>query len=421
MKHNSKGYVYNVLHSWLGSGLLTSEGDKWQKRRKVLTPSFHFNILQEFIEIFNEETENLVKVIKKESYKPYIAITDYISDFTLNSIAETAMGYKFDKKKVSGKNYKKALYDIGEIYVYRLCHSWLLYNFLYIFVPHFYKEKFLVKTLHNFTNDVIVKREQNFKPIEQKNTHDFCYSKRRRLAMLDLLLTAKKEENSIDDKGIREEVDTFMFEGHDTTSVGICYTLLLLASHRNIQVLQSLYYSSPVNQFLFKNRIYDEIEQILPNSTKPNYQSLHDLKYMERCIKETLRIYPSVPFIARILGEDITTYDGYKIKAGSEVNLHIYDVHHNPDIYPDPEKFDPDRFLPENCQNRHTFAYVPFSAGPRNCIGQKFAILEMKAVLCGLLKEFILEPVDTPDSIVPIVDLVLRTKDCIRIKFIPRQ
>lgn len=132
-------------------------------------------------------------------------------------------------------------------------------------------------------------------------------------------------------------------------------------------------------------------------------------------------MYPSVPFIARYLGEDIVTYSGHKLKAGSMVHLHIYDMHHNPAVFPDPEKFDPDRFLPENCQDRHNFAYVPFSAGPRNCIGQKFAILEMKASLVGILREFVLEPVDTPESLVLKTDLVLRALNGVRVKFVARK
>jgi cytochrome P450 family 4 len=162
------------------------------------------------------------------------------------------------------------------------------------------------------------------------------------------------------------------------------------------------------------------MHQVLAGSTKPDYKTLQELKYTERCLKEVLRLYPSVPFIGRVLGEDMTTSTGHLLKAGTNMHLHIYDVHHNPEIYPDPEKFDPDRFLPENCQNRHNFAYVPFSAGPRNCIGQKFAMLELKAVLCGVLGEFVLEPVDTPSTIIVKSELVLRNVQGIKIKFVPR-
>lgn len=102
----------------------------------------------------------------------------------------------------------------------------------------------------------------------------------------------------------------------------------------------------------------------------PTFHDLQNLKYLEMCIKESLRLYPSVPLISRIISEDVVTSQGYKLTRETLVLIHIYDLHHNPDIYPEPEKFDPDRFLPENTVNRHPFAYLPFSGGPRNCIGK---------------------------------------------------
>ena len=131
-------------------------------------------------------------------------------------------------------------------------------------------------------------------------------------------------------------------------------------------------------------------------------------------------MYPSVYFISRILGEDLRLTNGYLLPKSTDVFIHIYDVHRNPDVYPDPERFDPDRFLPENCQNRHPYAYLPFSAGPRNCIGQKFAILELKAAVCAILSNFVLEPIDTQENIKLVADIVLRTKEDIKVKFIPR-
>jgi cytochrome P450 family 4 len=314
------------------------------------------------------------------------------------------MGTSFSEETANGKRYKDAIHQIGNLYSYRLLRPWFLNKYVYFFSPRYYTERKLVNVLHEFTTEVVAKREKNFKAIKQDASEDFVYSKRKRLAMLDLLLTAKKEDGSIDDEGIREEVDTFMFEGHDTTSAAICYALMLIACHPDVQ-----------------ERIVEEMHQVLAGSTKPDYRTLQELKYLERCLKEVLRLFPSVPFIARVLGEDMTTYSGHHLKAGTMIHLHIYDLHRNPDIYPDPEKFDPDRFLPENCQNRHNFAYVPFSAGPRNCIGQKFAMLEIKAVLCGVLAEFVLEPVDTPESLELKTELVLRSSGGVRVKFVPRK
>ena len=149
---------------------------------------------------------------------------------------------------------------------------------------------------------------------------------------------------------------------------------------------------------------------------KPTFNDLQKLKYLERVIKEALRMYPSVPYISRKLGDDLVTATGYKLPKGTITHLHIYDLHHNPEFYP----FDPDRFSPEASKSRHPFAYLPFSAGSRNCIGQKFAMLELKAVISGTLANFVLEPVDTPETVVLIMDFVLRAKDGIKIKFVAR-
>ena len=137
----------------------------------------------------------------------------------------------------------------------------------------------------------------------------------------------------------------------------------------------------------------DELDEVFGDSDRPcTTQDVAELKYLECCIKETLRLYPSVPAVMRYITEDILvgnkafTYPsvsflyanswlsgGYKIPAGVSVALMIYGMHHNPKIYPNPEVYNPERFLPENAVDRHPYAFIPFSAGPRNCIGNIIA------------------------------------------------
>lgn len=119
-----------------------------------------------------------------------------------------------------------------------------------------------------------------------------------------------------------------------------------------------------------QENVYRELHEVFGSSMEPpTYQELQNLPYMEMCIKESLRLYPSVPLIGRLASEDFYTASGYLIPKGVEILIHIYDLHRNAEIYPEPEKFDPDRFLPENTATRHPFAFLPFSGGPRNCIG----------------------------------------------------
>ena len=314
------------------------------------------------------------------------------------------MGSKLNFKTQEDNDYKQAVYDVGKILLYRLVHPWFVLKFFNFFSPWYLQERKLTNILHDFTKQVIKEREENFDhdalPQEQ---HD-VYLGKRRMAMLDLLLSAKHKDGIIDNEGIQEEVDTFMFEGHDTTAAALSFALMLLACHKESQ-----------------NLILQEMAEVLGDlHKKPSQNDLQSMRYLERCLKESLRLYPSVFFIARALGEDMKTFSGYLLPKDTIVIMHIYDIHHNPDIYPDPEKFDPDRFLPENSQNRHPYAYLPFSAGARNCIGQKFAILELKAAVCAILANFVLEPVDTPETITLIADIILRTKEPIKIKLIPR-
>ena len=112
---------------------------------------------------------------------------------------------------------------------------------------------------------------------------------------------------------------------------------------------------------------------------------------------------------------------GYDIPSECTVIMHIYRVHRNPDQFPNPEKFDPDNFLPERVAKRHPNAYIPFSAGPRNCIGQKFAMLEMKTMLSHILRHYRLRSVDNRDTVNLMMELVLKAEGGINLTITPRE
>ncbi|XP_071647098.1 cytochrome P450 4C1-like [Temnothorax longispinosus] len=248
-----------------------------------------------------------------------------------------------------------------------------------------------LKIFKNFDNDTSAKRD-DAEPVRIR---------RKRLAMLDLLIAASRD-GLMTDSDIREEVDTFMFEGHDTTAMGLCFISALLAEHKNIQ-----------------DRVRNEVNTALQkNEQKFTMKLLQDLPYLDRCIKEALRLYPSVFAISRIAGEDVKL-QSYLVPAGTFLLLNIYGVHRDPNFWSNPEEFDPDRFLPEKIRHRHPYSYLPFSAGPRNCIGQRFAMLEMKAMIAPLVHNFYLEPIDYLKNLRMQLDLVLRPAQPLRVKFIP--
>lgn len=400
-KHMEKSYVYNFLRNWLGDGLLLSTGEKWHTRRKLLTPAFHLQIMQEFLVSFNEETEELVKKINIAlEDSNVIHIKPLVSWFTLQSLGDTAMGFETIDEGIL-IDYRKKVLRMGDFFLERLFKPWLHLNFIYERTKTGFDEKVVVQGLHRFSETVIRRRKMMHKDIA--DGRDIFYKKK--MALLDMLI--KEQQNgkvSLTDQDIREEVDTFMFEGHDTASSIIELMLLMLANHPDIQ-----------------DKVYKEIVEVTGKEYRfITTDDLANLKYLEMCLKETLRLYPSVPTIARYSGEQFVTTTGYTIPKGTPMHLHIWDLHRDPALFSDPEKFDPERFTLENCAARTPYSYVPFSAGPRNCIGQKFAMHEIKTVISGILKHFRLEPVTKVKDVKFILHFTLKTSTKIEVKFIRR-
>ncbi|XP_025266600.1 cytochrome P450 4C1-like [Camponotus floridanus] len=413
-KHIEKSRLYNILHPWFGTGLLTSTGVKWQTRRKMLTPAFHFNILNQFVDIFIKEGDCMTKSLKDVGGTVVKDLLPFISEYTLNAICETAMGVSLEKFGEFQHQYRNAIHEIIELIVYRALRPWLHNDLLFSLSPQGRKQKNLLKILHGFTEKVIAERKlyhertgnrylKNIgdnKETEAEDVEVFGI-KKKRLAMLDLLIAASRE-SSLTDLDIREEVDTFMFEGHDTTAVGIMFALLLLAEHKEVQ-----------------ERVRVEVNTMMQeNGGKLTMKSLQNLSYLDRCLKEALRLYPSVFLILRKTAEDVKLHS-YVVPAGTNLHLNIYGVHKDPNFWPNPEIFDPDRFLPENIRNRHPYSYLSFSAGPRNCIGQRFGLLELKAIIAPLVYNFYLEPVKDLKDIQLKADIILRPSHPVHMRFIP--
>jgi len=180
------------------------------------------------------------------------------------------------------------------------------------------------------------------------------------------------------EKDIRDEVHTFLFAGHDTTAFSMTMTIWLLARHP------------------------DDQERAAEDDT-----------YLEAVIKESLRLYPSVQYLGRHTTEDIVVGDTV-IPSGIDTYIYPYVIHRHPDYWPDPERFDPSRFL----SNPGHFAYLPFATGSRNCVGQKFAFLEEKLVLKMILESYWLTT--TTNQVQIRHNITLEPKDKIHIHFKPR-
>ncbi|XP_046438964.1 cytochrome P450 4C1-like isoform X4 [Daphnia pulex] len=390
-KFIDKGKEYSLLMPWLGEGLLTSTGDRWRKRRRLLTPAFHFQILDNFFDTFNKNADILCQQLHRSLSKKAelnqteeIEVFPYLKRCTLDIICEAAMGIQINSQLENSEypkehEYPNAVHRYTMVLFEYFNSIWSFFpQRIYFMTKHGKEYQKCLKIIHDFTSKVIQDRKKEIDQeittteMKQDETEESQFEPKKRRAFLDLMLIAAKEGADLTDMDIRNEVDTFMFEGHDTTACAAVWFLYCMAIHPDCQELAR-----------------EELNAVFGDSDRPcTIEDASKLKYLECCIKETLRLYPSVPHIKRYNTEDFVLSNGFKIPAGASYSIHIYTLHRNEEFFPDPLSFKPERFYSDQCSGRHPFAFVPFSAGPRNCIGQRFALYEEKVIFSTLLRRF---------------------------------
>lgn len=436
--HLTKSNEYRFFKPWLGDGLLISNGDKWKSHRKLIAPAFHQNVLKTFIDVFNDNSLAVVNRMRKEVGKVF-DVHDYMSEVTVDILLETAMGSTRTGENKEGFDYAMAVMKMCDILHSRQVKIHLRLDPLFNMTKIKREQERLLGIIHGLTRKVVKQKkaifEKNFAEgklpspslseiikddapepavisqgsmlrddLDAIDENDI--GEKRRLAFLDLMIeTAKTGAGELSDEEIKEEVDTIMFEGHDTTAAGSSFVLCLLGIHQDIQ-----------------DKVYKEIKGIFGDSKrKATFNDTLEMKYLERVIFETLRMYPPVPAIARMLTQEVrlASHD-YVVPSGTTVVIGTYKLHRREDIYPNPDVFNPDNFLPERTQNRHYYSYIPFSAGPRSCVGRKYAMLKLKVLLSTVLRNYrIVSNLKESDFKLQ-ADIILKRTDGFRIQLEPR-
>uniref|UniRef100_A0A6I9M1B5 Cytochrome P450 4F5-like n=1 Tax=Peromyscus maniculatus bairdii TaxID=230844 RepID=A0A6I9M1B5_PERMB len=365
---------YGFLKPWLGDGLFLSSGDKWSRHRRLLTPAFHFDILKPYVKIFNKSV-NIMHVKWKRlaaEGSARLEMFENISLMTLDSLQKCLFGFDSNCQE-SPSEYIAAILDLSALVAKKYQQVFLYMDFLYYLTADGRRFRKACDVVHNFTDAVIRERRRT---LSSQGADEFvkAKAKTKTLDFIDVLLMAKDEHGKeLSDEDIRAEADTFMFGGHDTTASALSWTLYNLARHPEYQ-----------------ERCRQEVRELLRDREPQEieWDDLAQLTFLTMCIKESLRLHPPGTDLVRGCIQDIVLPDGRVVPKGSACVISIFGVHHNPSVWPDPEVYDPFRFDPENPQKRSPLAFIPFSAGPRNCIGQTFAMNEMKVALALTLLRF---------------------------------
>ncbi|XP_012370550.1 docosahexaenoic acid omega-hydroxylase CYP4F3-like isoform X1 [Octodon degus] len=385
---------YRFLKPWLGDGLLLSAGDKWSSHRRMLTPAFHFNILKPYVKIFNDSTKVMhakwQRLISQGNAR--LDMFEHISLMTLDSLQKCVFSFESNCQDKPSE-YIAAILELSALVSKRHQQLFLHMDFLYHLTCDGQRFRRACRVVHDFTDAVIQERRRT---LSNQGIDDFlkAKAKAKTLDFIDVLLMSKdKDGKELSDEDIRAEADTFMFGGHDTTASGLSWVLYNLAKHPEYQ-----------------ERCRQEVRELLRGREPEEieWDDLAQLPFLTMCIKESLRLHPPATVVSRSCTRDIVLPDGRIIPKGVICLISIFGTHHNPAVWPNPEVYDPFRFDSENSKDRSPLAFIPFSAGPRNCIGQTFAMTEIKVVLALTLLHFRLLPDDTEPRRKP--ELILRAE-----------
>ena len=415
-KYIEKASGYWVLQKFLGEGLLTGAGDLWKKRRRIITPAFHFEILNDFLSVMENRTIELIQMLERSYSDHAFNAFEITKPFSLSIICETSMGITLSIEETSSGRFKQIYEELVKILFKRQLNPFARYDWIYSLTRN---GKVYYKTyaeLKSFVQDVIEKRLET-----RKNGSSSDLNKSKRKIFIDSLLDAY-EKGDIDVKGIFDEVNTFVNAGYETTSTALAWALYCLA--RNTEAQEKLYKEISG----FKRTSGSSLQMV----------DFKKMPYLDLVIKESLRLHPPAPRFGRHV-KDGTVLGGREFPECSLI-VDVISMNRNPQFWKDPLSFIPERFdetaasmMQENLTNkpndedescneekiggekdtaaahqqkRNPFLYIPFSAGPRNCIGQRFALSELKAALFHLVRHFEWSSSQREDELEEVFDLV---------------
>ncbi|HLY26698.1 MAG TPA: cytochrome P450 [Aggregatilineales bacterium] len=376
----SKSPIYKILLSrFLGNGLLTSNGKFWRRQRRLVQPAFHHKRIQAYATTMTNYSADMANTWKDGEVRD---LNQDMMRLTLNIVAKTL----FD---VEVTEHASAVGDALTVLLVETTNATQGMIFVPAWVPTAAnrRSKRAVAQLDSVVNHIIDERRAS-----GEDKGDL-------LSML--LLTQDENGESMTNRQIRDEAVTIFLAGHETTANAMTWTWYLLSQHPEVEA-----------------KLHEEWTRVLGNRA-PELQDLRQLEYTEMVIKESMRLYPPIPFIQRQALED-TTLGGYDVPKGTLVNIGPYLLHHDARWFPDPERFNPERWTKEFEKQLPKSAYIPFANGPRVCIGNSFAMMEAQIILATLGQRYQLRPVSA-EAPIPEPHLTLRPKDGIRMRLEARQ
>ncbi|XP_067121462.1 cytochrome P450 4C1-like [Centruroides vittatus] len=391
MKHADKGIMTDSL--------LIRNGDKWRIRKKIHAPAFTQKSIDKFQSVIDENARKLIAELKEKCQEEWTPIYPIIKKRVFYILLETVVSFPkswkdFDLFPI----YDKVDDVLASSLIIRLLNVFLWPNIIFSFTKHGREFNECKRIGRDILKRLVTERQ---KDINTKNLHK---NEKETLSIIDLLLPFLTTDPDVTIENVVDDVMAFLGAGHHSFTVTMTWAMYELGRHPKIQ-----------------EKIQEELDEIfqddlLRTTTK---EDLSKMTYLECVLKETLRKYPAVPFTMRST-KKVLQFNDESFPKDSVYFIDLFHMHRNPELYPDPEVFDPDRFLPENSKERDPYSYLPFSTGVRKCIAHRLAIMEVKLTLSYIMR--FLNVKTHPRKVVACLnDIVIGESQPILIKISPRE
>ncbi|CAL8148672.1 unnamed protein product [Orchesella dallaii] len=388
--------MYNPFKPFWFDGLIISNGDKWKSRRKLLNHIVTFKSLHSYMQIYNRESLSLLNELEQHfSIDIPKQIEGLLMTSSLNVIMEATMGADIPKtKSIGDKSMVECVNTCMSIVITRVLNPWLMIDWIWKLHPMSKYGMEEVAWGREYVRQIMKnnKEKRMEKPLENEEN-------RSKSLIEDL------QQAGLTAEEIAGEVFTVISAGYETTAITIHLLLFLLSVH-------------PAEQERCRQEIDNvfEDQELCPGGNL-NSAALGKLKHLEKCIQETLRFYPVVPLFQRQIEAKLELEPGLVLPSNTILTIFPQGMHMNPEYFPEPEKFKPERFSIEEVKARHPFAYIPFAAGPRMCLGYKFAMMEMLILTARILRHFVVSSNDSWENLVFLPNITLKLKKPIHFRF----
>ncbi|XP_028362405.1 cytochrome P450 3A12-like isoform X1 [Phyllostomus discolor] len=351
---------------FMKSAISLAEDENWKRIRTLLSPTFTSGKLKEMFPIVNQYGNMLVQNLKKEAEKGKpINLKNIFGAYSMDVITSTSFGVNIDSLNNPQDPFVEKTQKL-------LRFSFLDPFIFFVLLFPFLTPVFEVLNIHLFPKSVTDFFIKTVKRMKESRLQD---KQKHRVDLLQLMINSQNSKETDSHKALSDleliaQSIIFIFAGYETTSTSLSFLMHLLATHPDVQ-----------------QKLQKEIDATFPNKAPPTYDALFQMEYLDMVLNESLRLFPIAGRLERVCKKDVEI-NGVFIPKGTVVMVPSFTLHRDPEYWSEPDEFRPERFSKSNKDSINPYIYMPFGNGPRNCIGMRFAFMNMKLAIVKVLQNF---------------------------------